>query len=156
MRLIFCLRDKEKRKDYRLTSEWSVLAVDFQGIEVKPPMILLNSVLTMTIVLDSPSQSLWNSLIENSCSLALKSKWAWLMFRCSNNFPKKRFSSLPSTKLLPGSSRGFFNWTLISLRSTFLYYLLTDLLRVFLGVSSSVLTLDALRGSSKSGKEISF
>lgn len=51
---------------------------------------------------------------------------------------------------------GFFSWTLIYFRSHFLYYLLIDLLRVFLGVSSSVLTLEALIGSSKSGKEMSF
>lgn len=57
MRLIFCLSEREKRKDSLLTSECSVLAVERQGMGVNPPMILPNSVLTKTMVLGSPSQA---------------------------------------------------------------------------------------------------
>lgn len=70
MRFIFCFREREKRKDSHFTSECSVLAVDFQGIGVNPPMVLLNYVLTSTSVLVSPSQSLWNSFTEKLFSLA--------------------------------------------------------------------------------------
>ena len=55
IRFIFCLREREKRKDYLLTSSCRVLAVDFHGMGVNPPIILLNYVLTSVSVLDYPS-----------------------------------------------------------------------------------------------------
>lgn len=70
IKFIFCFREREKRKDSHLTSEWRVLAVDFQGIGVNPPIVLLNSVLTRTRVLVSPSHSLWNYLTEKLFSEA--------------------------------------------------------------------------------------
>jgi hypothetical protein len=48
-----------------------VFAVDFQGIGVKPPIVLLNSVLTSTRVFVYPSQSLWNYFTEKLFSEAL-------------------------------------------------------------------------------------
>ena len=44
-------------KESLRTSEWSVLAVDFHGRGVNPPINLLNSVLTRTRVLLWLSQS---------------------------------------------------------------------------------------------------
>ena len=61
---IFCFKDIENKKDYFFTSAWSVLFVDFQGIVVNPPIILLNYVLTKTIVFGSPSQNWWNAFTE--------------------------------------------------------------------------------------------
>ena len=69
-RLIFCFKDIENRNDYDFMSEWSVLAVDFQGMGVKPPITLLNSVLTKVKVFGIPSQTLWKSLTEKLLSLA--------------------------------------------------------------------------------------
>ena len=40
--VIFCLRETENRKESLLTSECKVLAVDFQGTEVNPPIIFPN------------------------------------------------------------------------------------------------------------------
>ncbi len=71
MRLIFCLSEREKRKDSLFISECRVFAVDFQGIGVKPPIVLLNSVLTSTRVFVYPSQSLWNYFTEKIFSEAL-------------------------------------------------------------------------------------
>jgi hypothetical protein len=76
IKFIFCLRERENRKDYDFTSEWRVLAVDFQGMGVYPPIILLNSVFTKTRVLVSPSHNLWNSLTEKLFSDARKSSFA--------------------------------------------------------------------------------
>lgn len=39
---IFCLRESENRKESHFISEWRVLAVDFHGSGVNPPIILLN------------------------------------------------------------------------------------------------------------------
>jgi hypothetical protein len=50
IRFIFCLSESEKRKDSHFTSEWRVLAVDFQGMGVNPPIVLLNYVLISTNV----------------------------------------------------------------------------------------------------------
>ena len=52
IRVIFCLRESENKKESLRTSECSVLAVDFQGTDVNPPIILPNYVLTRTRVLD--------------------------------------------------------------------------------------------------------
>lgn len=60
--------------DSHLISEWRVLAVDRQGIGVKPPIVLLNYVFAITKVLGSPSHNLWNYLTEKLCSLALYNK----------------------------------------------------------------------------------
>lgn len=42
IRVIFCLRETEKRNESLLTSECKVFAVDFQGTEVNPPIIFPN------------------------------------------------------------------------------------------------------------------
>lgn len=67
---IFCFKDTENRNDYFFMSECTVLLVDLQGMGVNPPIILLNSVLTNTIVLAYPSQYWWNLLTEKLLSEA--------------------------------------------------------------------------------------
>lgn len=67
---IFCFNVTENKKDYFLISVWIVLFVDFHGIGVKPPITLLNYVLTNTIVLVSPSQYWWNRFTEKLLSEA--------------------------------------------------------------------------------------
>ncbi len=47
---IFCFKESENKKDSLFKSECMVFAVDFQEIGVNPPIILLNSVCTKTIV----------------------------------------------------------------------------------------------------------
>jgi hypothetical protein len=123
-------------------SEWSVFAVDFQGIGEKPPITLLNYVFTRVNVFGTPSHSLWNSFTEKLFSEARYNNFAFFIDLCSNNLLKNVCSSLFSSNLHPWSYNGRLSWTVRSFKSSFFF---TDFRKVFFGLSYSVLTLEAFK-----------
>lgn len=105
LRLNFSRIFKEKMKDFNDLSAAHCFLAELQPIGVYPPITFPNSVSMMVTVPACPSHFLWNSLMENECSLARKSNFKELTLVSNSRWMAETSCTIRLSK--PEEGKGF-------------------------------------------------